>query len=165
MTSSESHQSQSKTEDNSPNIAKAVQPSNRGDMDYKLEYLQQLLHQSEHQIFLQLLWKIINDILTNKNNNKWKKVQLTEIEEKLSKRGCILLFHVLMNSHFNLSNDGTTLIFNQNKILQLQQINKLLLTENIHYKQIDEKLKNIENIITQQRKLFVSNQNEKTEEK
>eukprot|EP01084_Bolivina_argentea_P033377 61731_1 len=146
-------------------LSKKTNVTDKSDMDYQLEYLQQLLHKSEQQIFLQLLWKIINNLLTNKNDNKCQKVQLTNIEEKLNKRGCILLFHVLMNSHFNLSNDGTTLIFNQNKILQLQQINKLLLTENIHYKQIDEKLKNIENIITQQRKLFVSNQNEKTEEK
>eukprot|EP01084_Bolivina_argentea_P224808 380068_1 len=161
MPSSESRHYQNN--DNPQNTDKDVKLPTK--MNYKLEYLPQLLQDAEQQIFLQLLWETINDILANKEDKKWHKLQLTKIEEKLSKRGCILLSHVLTSSHFSLSNDGTALIFNQKKMFELQQINELLLTQNIIYKQINKKLKNIENIMIQQRKLFASNQNHDVDEK
>eukprot|EP01084_Bolivina_argentea_P008573 16039_1 len=163
MTSSETCLNTSPTtQKNASNVAKHSQLSENMKetgtcaTDYKLEYLPRLLREPELEIFFQLLWKTINSILTCKNDKKDQFVQLTKIEEKLNKRACILLFHLLTNYHFNLSHDGTKLIFNQTQLYQLQKIHNLLLTQNIYYQTVDTKLNNIQNIIMQQRKLFVS---------
>ena len=73
---------------------------------------------------IKLILRIINNIIQNPNNNKYKDISILRILNKLNNRNKYI--NLLLKFGFDKSNDGKRLIFNLNKLNKLKQLHQLL---------------------------------------
>ena len=87
----------------------------------------------EHKKATELILRIINNIIKNPNNKKYKDISIIRILNKLNNNTECL--DLLLNYGFEKCNNGNRLIFNSNKINELKELHELLLIKS-HNNQI-----------------------------
>ena len=86
-----------------------------------------ILHQhrtNDKNKLKKLLLKIINNIITNPNNPKYRNLNYNIIDTKFSK--CKSCIDILICCGFYRSNHGDKLVFNPDKLQKLKEIKELL---------------------------------------